>query len=52
VGGKIAQRVIFKRKQEFETHTGTKEETPDTDKGSPGGLPRQSSTLPAFKQTY
>ena len=25
---------------------GQDEETPDTDKGSPSGLPRQSSTLP------
>jgi len=27
-----------------ESYTGTKEETPDTDKGAPSGLPRQSST--------
>ena len=29
-------------------YPGTKEETPDTDKGSPSGLPRQPSTLPLF----
>ena len=29
-----------------ELYTGTKEETPDTDKGPSSGLPRQSSTLP------
>ena len=27
-------------------YLGTKEETPDTDKGLPSGLPRQRSTLP------
>jgi hypothetical protein len=31
-----------------DTCTGTKEETPDTDKGLPSGLPRQSSTLLAW----